>query len=88
MHACAHACAFFCSFKFDHNADKARLLEKYSLLVESCNDGSPDTIIETLDNYIIPILKDNKINNSSSRKSTDTKLYKECDNLFNMYMQK
>ena len=75
-------------FKVDHNAAKARLLEKYSLLVDSCNDGSPDTIIETLEDYIIPTLKDNKINNYFSRKSTDKKNYKECDNLFNMYMLK
>ncbi len=79
------------SYRFNFNIEHASqdLQEKFSIILESCNSNSPDTIIQTLENCMIPILKENKLkSNPSINNIIDEDLNMECDTLFNIYMEK
>ena len=79
------------SYRFKFNAVPAaqKLQEHLEQIMESCNTNSADFIIETLEDCLIPILKENKIKRKHIvRNIIKDDIYEECDILFNNYMQK
>ena len=74
------------SYRFKFNAVPAaqKLQEHPEQIMESCNTNSPDFIIETLEDCLIPILKENKIKRKPIvRNIIKYDIYEECDSLFN-----
>ena len=68
--------------------------------LNSCNEGSLDVIIETIEKNIIPILQLDKVPNMKLNEPTisdsiysecdrlSDSIYSECDRLFNLYFEK
>ena len=75
-------------FKFNFEPACEMLNQKYPLILQSCNSNSPDVIIRTFEENLIPILKANRIKKEIIKPSTiynDSCL--ECDELFNKYIE-
>ena len=78
------------SYRFRFNFESAcqMLNEKYSVIMESCKSNSPDVIIKSLEEYLIPILKENRIKREFVNPNT---IYKDsslvCDELFSKYIE-
>ena len=76
-------------FKFNIIPATQKLQDNFDMIMESCNTNSPDLIIETLEKFITPILKENKIkNNHIMRNTISDDVYVECDTLFDVYVEK
>ena len=71
-----------CRFKFNYDSASKMIQMKYPEIVNSCNEGSPDVIIETIEKNIIPILQVNKVPNMKLNEPTiSDSIYSECDRL-------
>ena len=78
-----------CRFEFDYDSAAETFSENYQLISDSCNQGSPDIIIKSIESCLIPILKMNKIGCKRKQKlSVDECIMKECDTLYQVYIDK
>ena len=78
-----------CRFQFNYESASRMLHEKYTEILNCCDEGSPDLIIETLERNIIPILKTNKSSDErANAPSLPDNINSECDALFEIYSEK
>ena len=77
-------------FKFNYEPASEMLQEKYFDILGSCNEYSPDLIIDTIEKYLVPILKANKAETVQIMKSPTIPpdIHFECDRLYALYIEK
>ena len=80
------------TYKFNFNYESAcnELRQRQHMIEDSLRTGSPDTIINTIEEVMIPILKTHKVKKEVTTNNSDFDILaamKECDELYLKYIQ-